>query len=140
LNNAEFRVGWMGDGATLEGRRFDLVLCSSVLEYVEDYWASFDWLAEALTPGGTILFSMPNGASLYRKAERAAFRLTGKPDYYRHVRSVPSLAEVSSGLRARPFRIESVSYYAAAPLIAPLLRRVGLPHLSDSLFLVACSR
>jgi 2-polyprenyl-3-methyl-5-hydroxy-6-metoxy-1,4-benzoquinol methylase len=79
--NVDLQGGLLGDDALLAGRRFDLILCSSVLEYVEDSWSAFDWLSQSLTPGGTILFSMPNGSSLYRHAERWLFRLTGRPRY-----------------------------------------------------------
>ena len=55
LSNTTFAVAPLGDKTVLGGRAFDIILCSSVLEYVDDYWASFDWLAAALKPGDTVL-------------------------------------------------------------------------------------
>ena len=49
-----------------------LVLCSSVLEYVDDLSGSLDVLADLVGPGGHLIISMPNPASLYRRAERVA--------------------------------------------------------------------
>ena len=138
MSNVKFCVAMLCDPSIIATRSFDLILCSSVLEYVEDYWRAFDWLAGALKPGGTILFSMPNGASLYRRAERLAFRLTGRPAYYAHVRNVPTLGEVRAGLARRGFEVRSCQYYAAAPLLSPLARAIGRADLADNLFVIAC--
>ena len=140
LSNTTFAVAPLGDKTVLGGRAFDIILCSSVLEYVDDYWASFDWLAAALKPDGVILFSMPNGASLYRKAERLAHAITGRPAYYAYVRNTPHVGEVEAGLSRRGFRIASLQYYAPAPLLSPIARSVGRPDLADNLFLIACER
>jgi 2-polyprenyl-3-methyl-5-hydroxy-6-metoxy-1,4-benzoquinol methylase len=138
--NATFRVAALEDGAVIAGRRFELILCSSVLEYVEDFWRSFDWLAAALKPNGVLAFSMPNGVSLYRKAERIAFRLTERPAYYAHVRHVMSLRQVSDGLAARTFEVAATQYYAATPGLSAIVRPIGRPDLADNLFVVACRR
>jgi 2-polyprenyl-3-methyl-5-hydroxy-6-metoxy-1,4-benzoquinol methylase len=65
---------------------YDLVVCSSVLEYVGDLAGAGRVLEGLLAPGGTILVSMPNSSSLYRRLEGWRYRLTGTPDYFRHVR------------------------------------------------------
>jgi 2-polyprenyl-3-methyl-5-hydroxy-6-metoxy-1,4-benzoquinol methylase len=138
LVNATFRVARLEETDILAGRRFDLVLCSSVLEYVDDYWRAISWLAMSLSPTGVLVFSMPNGSSLYRKAERIVFRLTGRPVYFSHVRNVPRFDEVRAGLAARGLEVLARSYYAATPLLSPLARRANLPELADNLFVVAC--
>jgi 2-polyprenyl-3-methyl-5-hydroxy-6-metoxy-1,4-benzoquinol methylase len=140
LANATFRVARLEDSDILAGRQFGLILCSSVLEYVNDYWHSVSWLATALAPTGVLVFSMPNGSSLYRRAERIAFRLTGRPVYYTHVRNVPRLGEVRAGLAARGLEVLALSYYAATPLLSSLARRANLQELADNLFVVACRR
>ena len=136
----ELQLAAMGDRTLLQERFFELILCSSVLEYLEDWWSAFDWLAAALAPGGTILFSMPNGNSLYRRAERVVFRLTGRPAYYRHVRTVPRLAEVEHGLHQRGFVVDESRFYAGAPVLSPTLRAFCLARYSDTLFVVAARR
>jgi 2-polyprenyl-6-hydroxyphenyl methylase/3-demethylubiquinone-9 3-methyltransferase len=140
LTNATFAVAPLGDQAVLGHRVFDIILCSSVLEYVDNYWVSFEWLAAALKPGGVILFSMPNGASLYRKAERLAHAATGRPAYYAYVKNTPRVGEVEAGLSRRGFKITSLQYYAPAPLLSPIARGVGRADLADNLFLIACER
>jgi 2-polyprenyl-3-methyl-5-hydroxy-6-metoxy-1,4-benzoquinol methylase len=140
LTHVQLIRGHIGDEAVLGGRSFDLILCSSVLEYVEDWWATFDWLAAALAPGGTLLFSMPNGDSPYRHAERRLFQLTGRPAYFTHVQAVPRMADVVQGMRQRGFAVEDSRFYAAAPLLSPLLRRFGMARFADTLFVIACRR
>ena len=138
--NAGFATAFLEDPALLGARRFDVVLCSSVLEYVEDHWRAFDWLAAALKPGGTVIFSMPNGSSVYRKLEKLAFRLTGRPGYYANVRHVPTAAAIQAGLAAHGFELLAMRYYAATPLFSALARPLGRPELGDNLFVMAVRR
>lgn len=140
LDNATFHVAAFEDANILQGRSFDLILCSSVLEYLEDCWRAFDWLATTLKPNGVIVFSMPNGASLYRKTEKLAYRVTGRPAYYGHVRNVPKADEVRVGLHARGFDVLSIHYYAATPALSRLARAIGRPDLADNLFATVCKR
>ena len=112
------------------------MLCSSVLEYVEDLEGALDWLVERVKPGGTLLVSMPNGASLYRKAERLAFRLTGRPRYYANVRHLPLVATFEGRLQNRGLVIGETRTYAGPAVIRKLM---GAQR-SGTLFVVAATR
>lgn len=68
--------------------QFDVVLCSSVLEYVTDYKLILTKFAASLADGGMLIVSMPNAFSFHRLAERIVFRATGWPRYFAHVRHV----------------------------------------------------
>ena len=83
-----------------------LVICSSVLEYVPDLSGSVRVLASLVDAGGHLIVSMPNPRSLYRKAERLAFRLSRRPAYYRHVRSTVSAEDLAA--EAAGFGLELV--------------------------------
>ncbi len=48
----------------------DIILCSSVLEYVEELELAMQGLASLLRPGGVMLFSVPNRHSAFRLLER----------------------------------------------------------------------
>lgn len=139
LDNITVRVAELGDASVLSNARFDLILCSSVLEYVEDYWRAVDWLAAALKPTGVLVFSMPNAASPYRSFERVIYRLTGHPAYYAHVRHVPNVNDVRAGLAVRSMQTLDVKYYASVPIMAPIARVFGRPELACNLFAIACS-
>jgi 2-polyprenyl-6-hydroxyphenyl methylase/3-demethylubiquinone-9 3-methyltransferase len=88
-----------------------LVICSSVLEYVPDLSGSVRVLASLVDEGGHLIVSMPNPRSLYRKAERIASRLLGRPAYYRHVRNrVPQRHLVAEAGDRGLLLVESVVY------------------------------
>jgi 2-polyprenyl-6-hydroxyphenyl methylase/3-demethylubiquinone-9 3-methyltransferase len=140
FENMRVQVGRIGDDMLLAGRRFDLILCSSVLEYVDDYWQSIDWLAAALKPAGVLIVSMPNATSLYRTAERAIFRLTGRPGYYRFVRHLVLMSDVQAGLVARSLQPLETHYYSSTPLLSILTRLFGGDAFSHNLFAIACRR
>jgi 2-polyprenyl-3-methyl-5-hydroxy-6-metoxy-1,4-benzoquinol methylase len=138
--NAKFRLATLEDLTVIADRQFEVILCSSVLEYIEDFWRAFDRFAAVLKANGVLVFSMPNGVSLYRKAERVVFRLTGRPAYYAYMRNMSSVSEVSKGLTDRAFEIVTTRYYAPAPGLSAIARPIGRPDLADTLFAIACRR
>jgi 2-polyprenyl-6-hydroxyphenyl methylase/3-demethylubiquinone-9 3-methyltransferase len=135
--NVVFQLATLEDDSFSAGRRFDVILCSSVLEYVADFWPTIDRLMTAMRPAGILIFSMPNGASLYRKIEPLLFRLTGKPAYYGHVRHILPINEIAAGLASRRLRVVTTQYYAATPLLSALARRINRAELADNLFVMA---
>ncbi|EJW09781.1 Methyltransferase type 11 [Rhodovulum sp. PH10] len=139
IANATFEVASLGDPQLLAGRTFGLVLCSSVLEYIADIDTALDWLAARTTDGGVFILSLPNGRSLYRRAERLVFGLIGRPRYYAHVRHTPLPETVDALLERRGFLIEARHSYAGTPLISAPARRIGLAQYADNL-LVAAAR
>jgi 2-polyprenyl-3-methyl-5-hydroxy-6-metoxy-1,4-benzoquinol methylase len=140
LRNTAFRVAALEQPNIFGNSRFDLILCSSVLEYVEDYWRAFDWLVAALKPGGAIILSMPNGDSFWRKGEKVIHSLTGWPRYFAHVRNVPKSAEVRDGLKARGMEVLSMKFYAPTPILSPIARAAGLARHADNLFVIVGRR
>lgn len=138
--NVELLNAQLPDLAFLAERRFELVMSSSVLEYMDDLWLTIDALIARLTPGGVLLASLPNGASIYRGAERIAYRLTHRPRYLAHVRHVPNEAAIVDGLRARGLMLEDVRYYGPSPGLSALGRKVGLARFTDHLFVVAARK
>lgn len=113
---------------------FDVILSSSVLEYVPDYLATLDNLARLLRPGGRLLLSMPNGRSWYRKVERGLFGLTGWPRYYRHVVNVPTAELVAQHLQSRGLRVLETDYFADPPSFAGQVLALLSPRHRKTLF------
>ena len=138
--NAAFKIAAMEQQGALDGRSFDLIMCSSVLEYLDDYWRAIDWLAGALKPGGVMLFSVANGSSLYRLAERTAFVVTGKPAYFAHVRHLPSVRAVKRGLNRRGFAVMHRAFYGAPRAMTALSLPLHMRRFSDPLFVIACRK
>ncbi len=61
-----------------------LVLCSSVLEYVDSYESILRQAQTLLVRGGRLIVSIPNGHSLYRLAERLFAGMRTHRDAYQH--------------------------------------------------------
>jgi 2-polyprenyl-3-methyl-5-hydroxy-6-metoxy-1,4-benzoquinol methylase len=93
MPNLELRVG---DFRELEVAPAELVVCSSVLEYIPELDRAVARLAGLVRSGGHVLASLPNPRSLYRRAERIAFHISGKPAYRRHVAPLITLAAARS--------------------------------------------
>ena len=110
--------------ARLEDERapasYDVVLCSSVLEYVADFDAALGALARLLRPGGRLLVSVPNADSLYRGFERLAFRSIRRPSYLAHVRHRLSGRELVARLEAAGLTAGEIVPYADPPVGGPL--------------------
>jgi 2-polyprenyl-6-hydroxyphenyl methylase/3-demethylubiquinone-9 3-methyltransferase len=67
---------------------YDAIICSSVIEYLDEPDMFLRSCANLLKPRGILLLSVPNGGSIFRIFERKWFHLTGRPGYYRQVRGV----------------------------------------------------
>ena len=61
-----------------------LIICSSVLEYVDDYETVLRQFHFLLKPGGILLLSLPNRHSVYRIFERTLRPFITSPDSYLH--------------------------------------------------------
>ena len=120
--------------------RFDLVLCSSVLEYLEDFWGTINWIKHALVPRGVLILSVPNQRSIYRQLERMVFRTTGRPRYYAHVKQRWKAEELLAALERQGMDVLETIYYAPTPFFSPICRLLGKPLWSDNLFVMVCRR
>ena len=111
----------IGDFMSADLRAADLVLCSSVLEYAPELERAIARVATLVADGGTLLASLPNPQSLYRRAETMAFRATGRPAYRRFV-VLPSRSPRPAGdLRHMGSSVAKLIYHARfAPLLPDL--------------------
>lgn len=139
IANVSFEVALF---ETLSDRagRYDLVLCSSVLEYLPDLAAEIARLSALLRPGGRLILSLPNGRSRYRRFEALAWRVTGRPRYYRHVRHVPTSTEVRAILKRLGLTVLETVYYADPPLPRFVNRLAGGPRYRKTMFAIVASR
>lgn len=63
ITNVQFKVADLSS-ATFDAEAFDAVVCSSVLEYIEDDALLLERMAKALRPGGVLLLSVPSASSI----------------------------------------------------------------------------
>jgi ubiquinone/menaquinone biosynthesis C-methylase UbiE len=113
--NVEFRQAWLDSLDAVADVSFDVVLSSSVLEYVENFDVEMARIARVLKPGGTLILSLPNARALYRKLESTAFRLTGRPPYFAHVRHMFAADGFCASLPARGLSLQSCQFFANPP-------------------------
>jgi 2-polyprenyl-3-methyl-5-hydroxy-6-metoxy-1,4-benzoquinol methylase len=130
-----FEVARLEDMARFGEGAFDVAFASSVLEYVDDLPGALRLMVQSLKPGGVLIASMPNGASLYRHLERAAFALTGRPAYLATVRHIPSPRRFRSVMEGAGLGTIAQRSYAAPPVFGSALRAVGLASRSDTLMI-----
>lgn len=115
--------------------RADLVISSSVVEYVEKLDDTLALFGRVLKPGGVLILSMPSLFSVSRVYERLKYALTGEPNIYAHIRhfSTPSLLE--RRVRRLGLRLLESRYYAHPTRLANLSRTLLLPGaMTEDLF------
>jgi ubiquinone/menaquinone biosynthesis C-methylase UbiE len=111
---------------------FDGVLCSSVLEYLDDPIGCLAEFARVLRSGGTLIISIPNQRSIIRLAQSILFRLTrllgrpGSPAYLRYSRGAftqSGFAQLLARTGFAPIRFE---YFGGpAPMFSQNLPGLG---------------
>jgi ubiquinone/menaquinone biosynthesis C-methylase UbiE len=138
--NIIFMKSDIGSLKTVIHDKVDLILCSSVLEYVNDFDRSLAMLCSLLKKNGIFIFSLPNWSSLYRKIEPIIFRLTGKPRYYKYVKNVFTLNEVVEKLKSCGLHVLENLSYSKTPLLSKLFDKLLISQYSNNLFLIVAQR
>ncbi|HXU82135.1 MAG TPA: glycosyltransferase [Polyangia bacterium] len=127
------------DEADLAGS--DLVICSSVLEYVDDLDAALGLIGRLVRPGGTALLSMPNLFGLGRLYQRLTNRAFDRSPVYRHIRHFTSPSLLERALQPHGLAVEKVHYYDHHTRVAALSHKLGLPSsLTEDLFVAVCRK
>jgi 2-polyprenyl-3-methyl-5-hydroxy-6-metoxy-1,4-benzoquinol methylase len=135
VTNIQFMIGRLEELPALVTQQVDVIICSSVFEYLPDPNAFLAACAAVLKPSGKILISVPNGRSWYRFLEWVAFKCIGKPRYYRYVKTVESENKMLSRLKLAGFHTGDVRYFGPAPLFSSAFRFFGKARFSDTLTL-----
>lgn len=114
----------------------DLIVCSSVLEYVGDLEGMLRSMAGLLSHTGVIIASIPNCRSVNRKLGLLSFRLTGMPGYYTYVRQMMTIGELRRVASRVGLKILEHSYFADRKVVSRLLRAVLPPVYNNDFLLV----
>jgi 2-polyprenyl-3-methyl-5-hydroxy-6-metoxy-1,4-benzoquinol methylase len=135
LENVEFSQGLLPNVDEAKLANADLLISSSVVEYVDDLDATLALFARALKPRGTLILSMPNLFSISRLQQRIKFRLTGDPEVYRHIKHFSSPRLLQRRVARLGLRCLEAHYYTHFTRLAKLARQAHLPRqLSEDLF------
>lgn len=100
----------------------DVVVMSSILEYLSDMPGMLEQARLLLKPNGLLLISIPNKRSLYRKLERQLFRLLARPAYYQYIRNMATEITFNRQLTEAGFTPVETSYFAGQDPISRALK------------------
>ena len=102
----------------------DMVVCSSVFEYVKNKEGMLKGFQSLLKPGGVLLVSVPNKRSVYRILEKFSFMLFKRPLYLAHVFHRSDYSEMAAEFSRYGFEPLEHRYYAGSYRFSGLLKRV----------------
>ena len=103
----------------------DVIVCSSVIEYLANPDGFLAACRLVLKPGGLLMLSAPNPRSAYRVLERAVFAVFGRPAYLRFANRDLADVELTERLKRNGFDVLRVEHFGAVPVMSQLLRRFG---------------
>ena len=114
----------------------DLVICSSMFEYILEKEMMIDSFRSLLKEDGILLLSVPNRVSVYRFFEKLSYRLIGKPSYLKHVSNQFSYEELEIEFRQQHFIPLEKRYYANKYMLSGLLKLLLPERYTSNLLLV----
>jgi 2-polyprenyl-3-methyl-5-hydroxy-6-metoxy-1,4-benzoquinol methylase len=104
---------------------YDLIICSSVLEYVQDFNATISQFHKILRPGGILIISLPNEQSFLRQLERLVQFVRRETKSYLSTQYHQfSREDAIAQLKAVHFDVLEDRYFG----LPSLLYRFGLPE------------
>jgi len=133
---ATFRVALLPLTEAPAEAPFDVIISSSVLEYVPDLAQTLYTFDQCLRPGGYLLLSLPNRCSIYRRLERLVYNFTGKPPYLKHVVQYGTPGSVATKLPAGAYQLLAQQSFGGTNAMARLLRTCLPATYADTLFVV----
>jgi len=98
-----------------QSESFDLIISSSVMEYVENAELILEKSFEVLRPSGTLIFSLPNRSSWFRMIETNLFRWLGKPSYRGLLINVWNDKDTVKMLERIGFKVDTVLWQGYVP-------------------------
>jgi len=99
---------------------FDLIISSSVLEYVENAELILEKSFEVLSPSGTLIFSLPNRSSWFRMIETYLFRWLGRPAYRGLLINVWNDKDTVKMLERIGFKVDTVLWQGYVPYFSEI--------------------
>lgn len=117
IENAHFYCKKIEDLSFLKDQNFDLIVGSSVFEYLEDIDSSLHSVSNLLKPTGLLILSFPNKKSVFRLIERLSYIILRRPAYLKHVRNILTPKALTKKLNNNNLEIIECIYYANTNLL-----------------------
>lgn len=135
LDNVTFHQGILPELTDLPLEPADLLISSSVVEYVADLPGMLALFGRLIRPGGLLIVSLPNMLCLNRVYQRLKYRLGHGFAIYAHIRHFSTPHRLSRQLQPYGFRLLEYHYYDHYWRVARLARKLHLPAvLTEDLF------
>jgi 2-polyprenyl-3-methyl-5-hydroxy-6-metoxy-1,4-benzoquinol methylase len=112
----------------------DIILSSSVLEYVPSLTSVLEWINHTLKQDGFFIVSIPNKNSLFRKFEKLTYSLIRLPRYYKYVYNILSLESFSNLMLGYGFEIVDKKYFSKKILFGEKLNKILPPSVINDFF------
>ncbi len=109
----------------LEKKSFDLVICSSVIEYVEVDSIFLKDICTYLKPGGIIIITFPNQIGLLQNLNKHVISKIKKKSYIEYQKNIYTIRSVKNLLSTSG--METLKLYSAIGL--PILSELGMGEL-----------
>jgi 2-polyprenyl-3-methyl-5-hydroxy-6-metoxy-1,4-benzoquinol methylase len=135
LTNVRFIQGTLPriDETTLE--RADLLISSSVIEYIEELDETLALFVRLMKPDGTLIVSMPNMHSVSRSYQRLSNWVSPRSDVYRYIRHFSSPRQLERRLAPHGMTLRESQYYTHITRLARAMRTLRVPRrLTEDLF------
>jgi len=132
--NASFILSKIPFDKSLFDIKFDVVISSSVLEYIEDMDKVLSDVSSILQTNGIFMVSMPNSLALYRKLERLAWNVIRRPRYLKYVNHVVNRDAFDARVKGFGFELLHSQYYGNQSKLFALLPDSAASTLFVSIF------
>ena len=125
IKNVQFTKGNLEEIGEKQFSNFDLIICSSVLEYVNNIDLALESIFNILSDNGFALISLPNRSSIFRRYFNLSFRISGRPEYLGYVKHSYSIKGATEMILNQGFEIAEAVFYGQEPFrLASLMRTV----------------
>lgn len=112
----------------------DVVIASSLLEYLDDMPLMLRQAHLILKPTGLLIVSIPNRRSIWRRIERLAYAFTRRPTYFGHIRNVSDVPTFNRQLELLGFEVVDTRFFSSFDPVSRLLKAVLPPSFVNNLF------
>ncbi len=133
-DNIEFSVNSIPHGLS-QMKDFDIIISSSVLEYIKDFDITIEALFNSISNNGVLLLSLPNKQSIYRKVEYLFYAVFRRPKYLQHVHNVLTEKDAIKKFKAIGFEFIELEYFACNYKFSSIIRFFAGKRYSSNLII-----
>jgi SAM-dependent methyltransferase len=139
LQNVEFEQLSLPPKGSHNFEAGEVVISSSVIEYLASVEDALAFIYTLLRPGGTLMFSISNRNSFKRAAVKLFHRLTGRPRYFGLLRHFLSVDDIRNVLEGTGFELLESEYFDSKDAVNSALSRL-FPKKFSANMIVAVAR